>query len=146
MAEKPKPLGDEDKTPTDLEAQRAYWPLPPPEPTPPPQESPMPEPSPSRDTAPPRPLPAVVAAVHVPLPRASPTLKGAPYVGGDGSNEERSSVTRPRTGRTREMAIWGAIIVAFSQLIGVVGKCSAPLVNAMAARIAPPAPKSEGGK
>lgn len=128
MSRDGKPAGPDDEvTPVDFEAQR------------PPLDRPP-------DRRPLRPLPAVVAAVHVPLPRASPTLKGAPYVGGDGEPEEPSSITRPRTGRTRQMYVYGAIIVGVAQMIGLIGKCSAPLVDAVADRIRQTPAAPEGKK
>lgn len=111
-------------TPTDFEAQK------------PPLDHPP-------DRRPERPLPAVVAAVHVPLPRASPSLRHSAYSGGDGADEPKSGVFNARTGRTRQMVIWGSIIVGMAHLFGVIGKCSAPLVDAVAERIRPAAQQPE---
>lgn len=64
-----------------------------------------------------------------PLPRASPK----PFPNGH-DTEPITGVFAPRTGRTRRMAVTGAVIAAVVTLL-------TPIVNAIAARIAPPPPQ-----
>lgn len=61
-----------------------------------------------------------------------PKLTPKPYANGT-DREPLSGVFHVRTGRTRRMVKWGAIIAAATTLL-------TPIMNAVASRIAPPQP------